>query len=212
MPPQDQPISWMEVSLDEDGAPAGPSHPPARAHHRPGLVAVAAIGAGALLIGGFAAGRVLNGSSGTALSSQQAAAGQAAPAGPGQQGGRQLQGRQGGAVGGGAGGTAAGTMTVGRLTAVTGSTLTLTGRDGQPFTVAVGSATTVDGTAGGDVSGLAVGDVVFVRGTQAADGSWTASAVNSAAAGARGGLGRDPDDDAATGQGTTTDQSGGTTT
>ncbi len=163
-------VSWMDVSLDDDGRPAGGGPRPPRARRRPGMVAVAAVGAGALVVVGFAAGRVLDGgTTRTSPTAQQVPAGQGltdggGPAGDGRAGGDGLDDS---------------TMTVGRVTAVDGSTVTLAGRDGST-TVTTSSATSVDGTTGGDLSTLSTGDVVLVRGTRDDDGTWTATAIGTA--------------------------------
>jgi hypothetical protein len=203
-------VSWMDADLD-DGRPAGPvapAAPSAGARRRPGMIVAAAIAAGALAFGGYAVGHVFGGSgtAGTALTGQQAP-GVAAQQGQGLQGGQDLQGgqaAQGGQGGppGGPGGFDDGTMTVGQVTAVDGSTLTLAGRDGSTTTVTTTSATTVDGVAG-DLSGLSTGALVFVQGSAAADGTWAATSITTTPAGGGTGPGQGAGQDA--GQGTQSD-------
>ncbi|WP_233153280.1 DUF5666 domain-containing protein, partial [Kineosporia sp. R_H_3] len=211
------PVSWMEADL---GDGSGPS-PAAPARRRPGMVVAAAVGAGALLLGGVAVGQAFGATSDTtSLTSQsrQGQPGQMGQGGPGQQGGttdqlggttQQQDGGRGG-TGGGPPGTDDGTMVVGRVSGVSGSTLTLDSRSGT-VTVTTTSSTTVDGTVGGDLSTLATGTLVFVQGTQSSDGAWTATAVSTTPdGGTGGGMGGPPGQDQQGGtaqQGTT-----GTTT
>jgi hypothetical protein len=68
-------------------------------------------------------------------------------------------------------------VTAGRITAVSGSTLTLSTFQGGTAKVTTSSSTTVNGTAGGKVGALGVGQLVFVAGSQAPDGSYQATAI-----------------------------------
>jgi hypothetical protein len=65
----------------------------------------------------------------------------------------------------------------GRVTAVSGSGLTLAGADGTSVKVTTTSSTVVAGVTGGNLSSISVGQVVLVRGTQATDGSVTATVI-----------------------------------
>jgi hypothetical protein len=76
----------------------------------------------------------------------------------------------------------------GQITAVSGSTLTLRGPQGS-LKVTTTSATTVAGKAGGDLSGLSVGQLVIATGTVGSDGTLAASSVMTRADRAPGGAG-----------------------
>lgn len=67
--------------------------------------------------------------------------------------------------------------TVGSITAVDGSTLTLQTVQGPSVTVTTSGSTRVRASAGDDISALAVGDVVMVRGDPNANGSLVATAI-----------------------------------
>jgi hypothetical protein len=67
--------------------------------------------------------------------------------------------------------------TAGRITAISGSTLTLQSFGGTSVTVKVSSSTTVGGTTGGNLTGLKVGEFVLVTGSRQSDGSYVASAI-----------------------------------
>lgn len=103
----------------------------------------------------------------------------------------------------------------GMVTAVAGSTITVTQRDGTAATITVTSATTyeVNGTTGKALTDVTVGMVVMAEGTKASDGSLTATTVRAGTPGAFGpgghGFGRghgagDLDNDAGTTPGATT--------
>lgn len=67
--------------------------------------------------------------------------------------------------------------TVGSITAVDGSTVTLQTEQGPSVTVTTSGSTRVRATAGDDVSALAVGDMVMVRGDLSANGSLVATVI-----------------------------------
>ena len=77
----------------------------------------------------------------------------------------------------------------GEVTAVDGSTITVTGKDGTTGTIHVDADTTyeVDGTTGKALSDIAVGSFVIAEGTLRADGSLDADAVHSGMHGLRDG-------------------------
>jgi Domain of unknown function (DUF5666) len=79
----------------------------------------------------------------------------------------------------------------GEVTAVTGDTITVTGRDGATGTIHVDSDTTyeVDGTADQALSDIEVGDVVIAEGALRDDGSLDADVVHSGLHRGRGGFG-----------------------
>lgn len=68
-------------------------------------------------------------------------------------------------------------VAAGTVTAVKGSTLTLSTRQGATVIVATSKTTTVAGRSGGDLSSLAVGQMVLVSGTKNTDGSYQATAI-----------------------------------
>ena len=73
----------------------------------------------------------------------------------------------------------------GEVTAISGSTITLTQRDGSTATVTVTSSTTfeVNGTEGAALADVEVGMVLVAEGTENSDGSLTATQVRAADAG-----------------------------
>ena len=73
----------------------------------------------------------------------------------------------------------------GEVTAISGSTITLTQRDGSTATVTVNASTTfeVNGTAGATLADVEVGMVLVAEGTENSDGSLTATEVRAADAG-----------------------------
>lgn len=81
-------------------------------------------------------------------------------------------------------------MPVGRATvsAVSGSTLTLTTFAGNPVTVDLSPSTTVTGTEAGSVSDLLPGTAITAVGPQNTDGTYTATRIAIGGAGAFGGL------------------------
>lgn len=83
----------------------------------------------------------------------------------------------------------------GQVTAISGNTITVTGRDGTTGTIHVDGDTTydMDGTSGKALADLSVGGFVVAVGTLRADGSLDADAVHSGFGGPRGLLdGRGP--------------------
>jgi hypothetical protein len=131
------------------------------------VLALGGVGAAVLLVGaGFVAGLAVHRGDGTALvASRGSIAGQVPGLGDGDE------------AGVGDGRVAGAGVIVGRVSAVTDSTLTLATSGGQELTVVVTSATTVGGVAGGDLSALRAGQVVAVAGTQGSDGGITATAI-----------------------------------
>jgi len=79
----------------------------------------------------------------------------------------------------------------GEVTAISGNTITVTGRDGTTGTIHVDSDTTyqVDGTAGKALSDVTVGSFVIAEGTLRTDGSLDADTVHSGLRGGRDGFG-----------------------
>jgi hypothetical protein len=79
----------------------------------------------------------------------------------------------------------------GEVTAISGDTITVTGKDGTTGTIHVDGDTTyaVGGTAGKALSDLTVGSFVVAEGTLRSDGSLDADAVHSGLRGMRGGDG-----------------------
>jgi hypothetical protein len=79
----------------------------------------------------------------------------------------------------------------GEVTAITGNTITVTGKDGTTGTIHVDGDTTyeVGGTAGKALSDITVGSFVIAEGTLRADGSLDADAVHSGFRGMRDGFG-----------------------
>ena len=75
------------------------------------------------------------------------------------------------------------------MTAVSGNTITVTGKDGTTGTIHVDGDTTyeVDGTTGKALSDITVGSFVVAEGTLRADGSLDADAVHSGLRGVRDG-------------------------
>jgi hypothetical protein len=163
------------------------------------VIGAAGAGVAVLLVGaGFLAGTQFGGDRGdtTRLVSDQsgplAAGGYGAPGGrDGGQGlpGGQLPGDPDGDGDGPLGGAAAASfVTAGQITAISGSTITLSTFRGGSATVTTTSSTTVGGSAGGSLSSLAVGQVIFVAGTKTGDGSYQATAIMTRPTGAAGGL------------------------
>jgi hypothetical protein len=68
-------------------------------------------------------------------------------------------------------------VTAGRITAINGSTLTLSTFRGGTATVTTTSSTTVAGVPGGNLSSLSVGQVVLVAGSTSSTGNYQASAI-----------------------------------
>ena len=134
---------------------------------------------GAVLIAGtaFAAGLAVAGNRATLTTAS------APIAGSGPNGGAPQGGLGGGAPQGGTGGAPRFPSGIGRLaaagriSAVHGSTLTLESLGGGSVTVRTTGATQVEQDLGGSVSALQVGDVIFVAGTRAGDGTVTALAI-----------------------------------
>lgn len=79
----------------------------------------------------------------------------------------------------------------GEVTAVSGNTITVTGRDGTTGAINVDGDTTyvVNGTSGKALSDITVGSVVIAEGTLRADGSLDADAVRSGTGGMHDGFG-----------------------
>jgi len=168
----------------------GPAHHPAGRRagpvlRRPVVLTLGGLAAAVLLVGaGFLAGTAVHHGDSTSLTSAGAASGQG-PGGqvPGQggqagPGGRAFGDPDGdGDAGPGQGSSAARDVVVGRVSAVDGTTLTVATTDGGTAKVTTTSSTVVGGTAGGDLSALAVGQIVFVAGTTADDGSISATAI-----------------------------------
>ncbi len=80
----------------------------------------------------------------------------------------------------------------GQVTAVDGSTLTVTGQDGTTYTVTASSTTTVTKTKTGSLSDLAVGDEVSVMGATGSDGTVAATRISEGALGGGFGGGQFP--------------------
>jgi Domain of unknown function (DUF5666) len=149
-----------------------PPRPASRSGLRTSLVA--AVGVGLLVMGvgvGFGLGRA------TDSTAASATAGTAPTATV--SGGNPGTGTQGGRPGSqGADGSAqTSTGTIGAITAVNGATLTVQTTQGSSVTVTTTADTRVISSAGNDVSTLAVGDVVMVRGQVATDGSVSATII-----------------------------------
>jgi Domain of unknown function (DUF5666) len=97
-------------------------------------------------------------------------------------------GRQSGGSGGGSGGSGGGTgdgrlptgigslVAAGQIAAIDGATLVVVGHQGA-VTVRTSADTQVEPDLGGTVSALQVGDLVFVAGSTASDGTVTATAI-----------------------------------
>ncbi|MGZ4556769.1 MAG: DUF5666 domain-containing protein [Mycobacteriaceae bacterium] len=177
-PDPSQPLSGAAYAPNVSSPPYLPSagmRPP-RPASRSGLRTslVAAVGVGLLVIGvglGFGLGRATDSTaaSATAGTAPTATVSGGTP-GTGIQGGR--PGSQ------GAGGSAqTSTGTIGAITAVNGATLTVQTTQGSSVTVTTTADTRVLSSAGNDVSALAVGEVVMVRGPVAADGSVSATII-----------------------------------
>jgi hypothetical protein len=174
------------VPAGSDGIPASSGVPLLR---RKAVLGAAGAGAAVLLVGaGFLAGSQLRGGDDTTrLVSDQSGpmgGGYGAPFGRGgQEGdqgmpGGQIPGDIDGDANGPQGGAAASSfVTAGQITAISGSSLTLSTLQGGTAKVTTTSSTTVAGTSGGSLSSLAVGQVVFVAGTKASDGSYLATAI-----------------------------------
>jgi hypothetical protein len=80
-------------------------------------------------------------------------------------------------------------VTSGRVTAIDGSALTLVTFQGLTVKVTTTSSTAVAGASGGDLSKLAVGQRVIVSGTRASDGTYSATAIMTAAGWGQPGVG-----------------------
>jgi hypothetical protein len=170
---------------------------------RKAVLGAAGAGAAVLLVGaGFLAGTQIGGGNDTTrLVSDQSApmsGGYGAPFGRGQDGdqgvpGGQLPGdgdQDGDGHGPQGGAAAASFVTAGRITAISGTTLTLSTFQGAAAKVTTTSSTTVGGTTGGDITPLTVGQVVFVAGTKTSDGSYQATAIMTRPIGPGGDLSR----------------------
>jgi hypothetical protein len=70
-----------------------------------------------------------------------------------------------------------GRPTDGTVTKVNGSTITIQGTDGKPYTVATGSSTKVTIESAGSLSNLAKGDTIHVMGQTGSSGAVTASSI-----------------------------------
>ena len=131
-----------------------------------GVVAAAVLFAGGLLVG-------------------PATRASAAPAGNFAAGRQAFQAGQGATPGAraGAGGGGGGGFTSGKITAISGSTITLTTSAGTTITVTTTDATTVSKTVATTLSGLAAGDTVTVIGAAGSNNSIAARAITEGAAG-----------------------------
>lgn len=69
------------------------------------------------------------------------------------------------------------TFTADQITAISGSTITLNTFRGTSVRVTTSAKTTVAGTAGGDLTSLQVGQLIFVTGTRQTDGSYAATSI-----------------------------------
>jgi Domain of unknown function (DUF5666) len=173
------------VAAPIPAAPAGPAGEPTRTAvpliRRPLVLALGGVGAAVILVGaGFLAGLSVHRSDTTSLIS--GSGGALSNQAPGNGRGYPFGGGGGGFPGGGddGRGSASGLAVVGRITAVSGSTLTVSSRRGTTVRVTTTSATTVDGTAGGSLSALKVGEFVLVTGTESSDGSIAATSIRTA--------------------------------
>ena len=173
------PIVAPSPGMSSGGLPPAPGSAAGGAVGRPGpgsrrgLLVAAGAGAAVLLAGaGFVVGTQFGGGhDSTRLVSVQGS-------GPGNGYGFGHGDGDDGAMGrGGPGQGMAALATAGRITAVSGSTLTLSTFRGGTAQVTTTSSTTVDGTSGGKVSALSVGQLVFVAGSKASDGSYQATAI-----------------------------------
>jgi hypothetical protein len=91
--------------------------------------------------------------------------------GQGGQGGQ----RPGGGFAGGAAGLPSGTL--GRITQINGTTLTVQGNDGTTTTVTTNGSTTVRKQTPGKVSDIKVGDTIIVQGEKTGDTAYTARSI-----------------------------------
>jgi Domain of unknown function (DUF5666) len=204
--------------------PAGPAAEPSLSavplFRRRLVLALGGAGAAVLLAGaGFLAGHSYRGGDSTSLGSGPGAFGSGQggglaggyAGGHGPQGGpRDQQGFPGGQGSGANGfggrqGLSSMGIAVGRITAISGSAITLSGPGGDPIRVTTTSSTTVGGASGGSLSTLAVGQVLFVTGTRNNDGSIAATAVMTRAT-RFGAGGVTPDQQAPAGQRSQADQ------
>jgi hypothetical protein len=170
LPPPPGPYAgWQRPDVVHNG-PTGPS--------RRVPIGLAAAG-GAVLIAGaaFAAGMAIanHGDTVQTTSSSTPLGGQGDQLGQGGQG--QLgQGQQAAPNGGQLPSGIGSLVAAGQISAINGSTLQVQGQQGV-VTVKTSNSTQVEADLGGSVDALQVGDLIFVAGSTAADGSVTAQAI-----------------------------------
>ncbi len=117
------------------------------------------------------------------------AGGSGASAGAGGAGASNGSGRAAGLFGAGAAGAGGPGATVGQVSYVSGSTLYVTGTEGNTVKVKTSDASTVSKTVKADVKGIHPGETVIVTGSTGANGAVQAESIRVSEAGASGGLG-----------------------
>jgi hypothetical protein len=159
--------------LQTTAMPADPAAAPIRTAvplmRRPLVIVLGGAGVAVLLVGaGFLAGLNARGGDDTSLLAVSARQASSRGYGDGDADGGRHDGSR---------GFSNANLTVGRITAVQDTSLTLATVGGGTVTVTTTSSTTVSGVAGGKLSTLKTGQIVLVTGTRKDDGSIVATAI-----------------------------------
>lgn len=197
------PVGSTSASSSPDSIPSGPAgaapsldappdaDPPGGQLPRPRLSRSRVIAGGVALVaalglGGFLAGTALADGRGDGQTGRTASGPRGGARGDGHGGDPNQPGRGEGLLPGGAPGGGRGQgpgrfddsrMTAGVITSVADGRLVLRARNGASVTVVTTAKTVVRGPSATTVSALKVGEVVFVQGARAADGSYTAEQI-----------------------------------